>query len=51
MDIINVLNQQTPGTYNPRMETATRGQPNQFFQQEIQTAPPRYLRFMARYDF
>jgi outer membrane receptor protein involved in Fe transport len=50
-DIINVLNRQTPGAYNPRYETATRNQPNQFYNQEIQTAAPRYIRFMARYDF
>ena len=51
VDVINVLNRQTAGSYNPRMETTLRNQPNQFFQQEIQTAAPRYLRFMARYDF
>lgn len=50
-DIINVLNRQVAGAYNPRYETATRNQPNQFFNQEIQTAAPRYLRLMARYDF
>ncbi len=50
-DIINVLNRQTPGAYNPRYETATRNQPNQFFNQEIQTSTPRYLRLSARYDF
>lgn len=50
-DIINVLNRQTPGGYNPRYETATRNQPNQFFDQEIQTSTPRYLRLSARYDF
>lgn len=50
-DIINVLNRQTPGMYNPRYETNTRNQPNQFYNQEIQTATPRYLRLTARYDF
>ena len=50
-DIINVLNRQVAGGYNPRYETATRNQPNQFYNQEIQIAAPRYIRFMARYDF
>lgn len=50
-DIINVLNRQVAGGFNPRYETATRNQPNQFYNQEIQISAPRYIRFMARYDF
>lgn len=50
-DVINVLNRQTAGAFNSRYETATRNQPNQFYNQEIQVSAPRYIRFMARYDF
>lgn len=51
MDIINVFNRQQAGTYNSRYETSSRNVPNQFYNQELQTATPRYIRFMARYDF
>lgn len=54
-DIINVLNRQTAGSYNPRYEQGTatvrRNVPNQFYGQEIQISEPRSLRLMARYDF
>jgi hypothetical protein len=52
VDVINVLNSQVPGAYNSRYELSTpRNVPNQFYNQEIQTAAPRYVRVMARYDF
>lgn len=51
VDVLNVLNRQTAGAYNPRYETATRNQPNQFYNQEIQISAPRSVRIMARYDF
>lgn len=54
-DIINVLNRQTAGTYNPRYENGAasdrRNTPNRFFGQELQISEPRYLRLTARYDF
>ncbi len=50
-DIINLFNRQQAGSYNSRYETSSRNVPNQFYNQEIQTAAPRYIRFMARYDF
>jgi hypothetical protein len=54
-DIINVLNRQVAGSYNPRYEQGSaavrRNVANQFYGQEIQISEPRYLRLMARYDF
>jgi len=54
-DVINVLNRQVAGAYNPRYEQGSasvrRNKPNQFYGQEIQTSEPRYLRLTARYDF
>ena len=54
-DVINVLNRQTPGTYNPRYENGSaadrRNTPNRFFGQELQMSEPRYLRLTTRYDF
>jgi hypothetical protein len=51
VDVLNVLNRQTAGAYNPRYETASRNTPNQFYNQEIQISAPRSVRIMARYDF
>jgi hypothetical protein len=51
VDVLNVLNRQVAGAYNPRYETSTRNQPNQFYNQEIQISAPRTVRIMARYDF
>lgn len=54
-DIINVLNRQTAGAYNPRYENGSaadrRNTPNKFYGQEIQISAPRSLRLTARYDF
>lgn len=50
-DVINVLNRQVPGFYNPRFETATRNRPNPLYGQELNYSAPRYLRLMARYEF
>ena len=54
-DIINVLNKQTAGSYNPRYENGSaadrRNTPNKFYGQEIQISAPRSLRLTARYDF
>lgn len=54
-DVINVLNRQTPGQYNPRIENGSaadrRNTPNTLFGQGVQTATPRYLQLTARYDF
>lgn len=50
-DVINVLNRQVPGHYNPRFETATRNRPNPLFGQELNYSAPRSLRLMARYEF
>lgn len=51
MDVLNVLNRQVAGSYNPRYETSSRNTPNQFYNQEIQISAPRSVRLMARYDF
>lgn len=50
-DVINVLNRQVPGFYNPRFETSTRNRPNPLFGQELNYSSPRYVRLTARYDF
>lgn len=50
-DLINVLNRQVAGSYNSRYETATRNDPNPFYNQELNISTPRYLRLTARYDF
>lgn len=49
-DLINALNRQVPGSYNPRY-SASRTQVNPVYNQELNYSAPRYLRLTARYDF
>jgi len=53
MDVINVLNRQTPTHYNPIYGTGGRGANdyNQRYGQALNHTPARYLRLTARYDF
>ncbi len=49
-DVLNVLNRQVPGQYNPRY-AESRTSPNPFYGQELSYSAPRQVRLTARYDF
>jgi len=53
-DVINVLNRQVPGYYNPAYTADALRGPNSYnplYGMPLYFSSPRYVRFTARYDF
>jgi len=50
VDVLNVLNKQTPTSYNPRY-AQSRSTVNPLYDRELNFTDPRTVRFTARYDF
>jgi hypothetical protein len=50
MDVLNILNRQVPGLYNPQYSQA-RNEVNQTYGMELGYSAPRSVRLSARYDF